>query len=158
MGHPQEATPVQVDNSTASGIVNDTIKQQRSRAMDMRYHWTRDRVRQKQFDVYWKPGKLNKGDCFTKHHAPKHHQIVRSQYLHCPNGANACLAALRGCVNHTATSLGSQAHSAPARPPTAFAPDQRFSRQRTQKQWHQEQRSTFTRLRINLACSSISSL
>jgi hypothetical protein len=28
MGYPQEATPIQTDNSTASGIANDTINQQ----------------------------------------------------------------------------------------------------------------------------------
>jgi hypothetical protein len=30
--------------------------------MDMRYHWLTDRVRQKQFDVYWRPGRENLGD------------------------------------------------------------------------------------------------
>jgi hypothetical protein len=29
--------------------------------MDMRYHWLTDRVRQKQFDVYWRPGCENLG-------------------------------------------------------------------------------------------------
>jgi hypothetical protein len=37
MGYPQPATPVQTDNSTACGIANDNIKQQRSRAIDMRF-------------------------------------------------------------------------------------------------------------------------
>jgi hypothetical protein len=35
MGHPQPPTPVQTDNSTAYGIVNSSIRQRRSRAMDM---------------------------------------------------------------------------------------------------------------------------
>jgi hypothetical protein len=30
--------------------------------MDVRYHWLTDRVRQKQFDVYWRPGRENLGD------------------------------------------------------------------------------------------------
>ena len=42
MGHPQPPTPVHVDNSTAVGIVNNTIKRQRSRAMEMRYFWLLD--------------------------------------------------------------------------------------------------------------------
>jgi hypothetical protein len=33
------------------GILKETIKQKRSKAMDMRYHWLTDRVHQKQFDV-----------------------------------------------------------------------------------------------------------
>jgi hypothetical protein len=27
--------------------------------MDMRYHWLTDRIRQKQFDGYWRPGREN---------------------------------------------------------------------------------------------------
>jgi hypothetical protein len=41
--------PIRTDNSTAFGILNETIKQKRSKAMDMRYHWLTDRVSQKQF-------------------------------------------------------------------------------------------------------------
>jgi hypothetical protein len=59
LGHTQPATPLRTDNSTAFGILNEKIKQKRSKAMDMRYHWLTDRVRQKQFDVYWRPGKDN---------------------------------------------------------------------------------------------------
>jgi hypothetical protein len=48
LGHQQPATPLITDNSTAFAILNETIKQNRSKAMDMRYHWlTDDRVRQK---------------------------------------------------------------------------------------------------------------
>ena len=82
LGHPQPATPLQTDNSTASGISNDTVKQKRSKAIDMRFYWIRDRVRQGQFHIYWKRGCLNKADYFTKHHPPSHHQAIRSSYLH----------------------------------------------------------------------------
>ena len=37
LGPPQPQTPIHVDNKTVIGIVNNTIKQQRSRAMEMRY-------------------------------------------------------------------------------------------------------------------------
>jgi hypothetical protein len=47
LGHTQPPTPLQTDNSTAFGIVNETIKHKRSKAMDIRYHWLTDRVRQK---------------------------------------------------------------------------------------------------------------
>jgi hypothetical protein len=46
LGHPQPTTPIVTDNSTASGIANDTVKQKRSKAIDMRFYWIRDRVRQ----------------------------------------------------------------------------------------------------------------
>jgi hypothetical protein len=47
LGHIQPLTPLRTDNSTAFGILNKTIKKKRSKAMDMRYHWLTDRVRQK---------------------------------------------------------------------------------------------------------------
>ena len=60
MGHTQRPTPVQVDNSTVLGIATGTIKQRKSKAMDMRFYWIRDRKNQKQFNIYWKPGSTNK--------------------------------------------------------------------------------------------------
>ena len=35
LGHPQPQTPIHIDNTTTVGIVNNTIKRQRSRAMEM---------------------------------------------------------------------------------------------------------------------------
>jgi hypothetical protein len=47
LGHEQPSTPFWTDNSTAFGILNETIKQKRSKAVDMIYHWLTDRVCQK---------------------------------------------------------------------------------------------------------------
>jgi hypothetical protein len=47
-----QCTPIQTDNSTASGIANDTINQQRSRSIDMLFYWIRDRVKQGHFIVF----------------------------------------------------------------------------------------------------------
>jgi len=83
MGWPQLGpTPMQTDNSTAEGIANDTVKPKRTKAMDMRFFWVRDRVKQGQFRVHWKPGKTNHADYYTKHHPPSHHIKVRPTYLH----------------------------------------------------------------------------
>ena len=81
MGHPQPPTPLQTDNDTATGIANQSIKQKHSKTIDMRYHWIQDRIQQKQFDVYWQPGKDNLADYFSKHHAPGHHKAMRPTYL-----------------------------------------------------------------------------
>jgi hypothetical protein len=62
LGHTQPTTPLRTDNSTVYSIVNETIKQNQSKAMDMRYHWLIDRVRLKQFDVYWRPGREHLAD------------------------------------------------------------------------------------------------
>lgn len=103
VGHPQPATPVQVDNSTATGIVNNTVKQQRSRAMDMRFYWVRDRIHQGQFYIYWAPGCNNLADYYTKHHSPAHHRRMRPYYVHMPTSPTELVSAtpvsLRGCVD-----------------------------------------------------------
>jgi hypothetical protein len=80
LGHPQPATPIQTDNQTAMGILTDTIKQKRSKAIDMNFYWLRDRVFDKEFDVYWQPGSANHADYFTKHHPPHHHASLRATY------------------------------------------------------------------------------
>ena len=82
LGHPQPPTPIQTDNAAAEGIVNDTVKQKRSKAIDMRFYWVRDRVRQNQFKIYWQKGAQNRADYFTKHHPASHHRTVRPMYLH----------------------------------------------------------------------------
>jgi len=81
MGYPQPATPIVTDNECAQGIANDTVKQRRSKAMDMRFYWIRDRIAQKQFQVFWQRGLTNLADYFTKHHSPVHHQRMRPKYL-----------------------------------------------------------------------------
>jgi hypothetical protein len=37
LSHPQPPTPIHIDNTTTVGIVNNSIKRQRSRSMEMRY-------------------------------------------------------------------------------------------------------------------------
>jgi hypothetical protein len=94
LGHIQPPTPLRTDNSTSFGILNKTIKQKRSKSMGTRYHWLTDRVRQKQFDVYWRPGRENLGDYHTKHHPAQNHKDMRGLILHQANS----LQVLRGCV------------------------------------------------------------
>ena len=84
LGHPQPAagTPILVDNSFAVGLVNDKIKAKHSKAIDMRFHWTRDRVRQGQFQVLWCEGINQVADFFTKalpvwKHKKAMHYMVR---------------------------------------------------------------------------------
>jgi hypothetical protein len=87
LGHPQPPTPLKTDNTTADGIANDTVKQKRSKAIDMRFYWIRDRVRQGQYHVYWRRSGVNRGDYYTKHHPTRHHQEMRPQLLHQANVA-----------------------------------------------------------------------
>jgi hypothetical protein len=81
MGHPQPRTPIQTDNSTAEGVINSRVRPKRTKAMDMRFEWLLDRAQQGQFKIYWRPGKTNLADYFTKHHPPAHHRNVRVNFL-----------------------------------------------------------------------------
>ena len=53
LGHSQPPTPIHIDNTTAVGIVNSTIKRQRSRSMEMRYFWLLDQDLQMYFKFYY---------------------------------------------------------------------------------------------------------
>jgi hypothetical protein len=81
MGHKQPPTPIQTDNSTALGVVTNNIQPRRTKAMDMRFHWLRDRKTQEQFKYYWRPGPTNQADYWTKHHCAAHHIEKRPDIL-----------------------------------------------------------------------------
>ena len=46
-----------------------------------RFHWIRDKVRTKTFNVAWHPGKDNRADYFTKLHPTTHHVNMRRLYV-----------------------------------------------------------------------------
>jgi hypothetical protein len=118
-GHPQPATPLKTDNSTACGIMNGTVKQKRTKAMDMRYYWLRDRVRQKQFNVFWEPGINNLADYPTKHHSGAHHKRLRDIYLYdkekSPSTIQGCIKIMNSDKQSEPCTTGS-ANLAKARP------------------------------------------
>ena len=81
LGHKQPPTPLQTDNTMADGVINGKIQPKQTKAMDMRFHWIRDRECQEQFRFYWRPGKLNYADYWTKHHPAAHHRNMRREFL-----------------------------------------------------------------------------
>lgn len=76
LGYPQSPTPILCDNKCAVGIATDTMKAKRSKAIDMRYHWVRDRIRNNQIHVYWRAGAENLADFFTKALPVHRHQAL----------------------------------------------------------------------------------
>ena len=66
MNIKQPPTTVITDNEAAKNIANSTCKQRRSKSIDMRYHWIRDRIKLKDFNVIWKPGISSIADYMTK--------------------------------------------------------------------------------------------
>ena len=91
----QPARPIKTDNSTAQGVISGTIKQKRSKAIDVRFCWLRDRVDQGQFRVCWDAGKNNAADYPTKHHSGKHHWRWRPVVAHVEGESPATM---QGCV------------------------------------------------------------
>ena len=96
MGWKQVPTAIQVKNSTAVGIATKEFLKNKSKAMDMRFYWINDRIKQGKFRVFWRPGPENLGGYHSKHHPPENHIAVRPKYLHLPK-----LSSLQGCVNLT---------------------------------------------------------
>jgi hypothetical protein len=67
MGYPQpDPTPIFCDNECAVGLSSGTVRPKKSKSIDMRFDWIKDRVRQLQFAVRSIPGKVNLSDFFTK--------------------------------------------------------------------------------------------
>jgi hypothetical protein len=103
MGHLQPKNPVHCDNATAVGIANNTIKQQRSRSMEMRFFWIGDKIAQEMYALKWHPGQENLADYQSKHHIGSHHTAVRPWYLNLENPPRVLPrekwpSALKGCV------------------------------------------------------------
>ena len=40
--HPQLLTPMQVDNTTAQRFINSTLKEKRTKSIDVKCHWLKD--------------------------------------------------------------------------------------------------------------------
>ena len=87
LGYPQDTTTIMCDNSCAVGIANNDVKQKRSKAIDMRYHWIRDQVQQGKFKVTWEKGSANLADYFTKAHPVSHYTDMRRTYVSTPVAA-----------------------------------------------------------------------
>ena len=96
MGHPQQATPIKTDNTTARGIIDETMKAKYLKGADMRLNWMKDRVARGEFHVYWESAETNLADYPTKHHSPTHHRTVRPIWTHQPGKSPETM---QGCVN-----------------------------------------------------------
>jgi hypothetical protein len=66
LGYPQTPTTIMIDNTVAEGLAADTINAKRSKSMDVRFFWLRDRIRKDHFAVKHLAGGWNISDFFTK--------------------------------------------------------------------------------------------
>ena len=74
MGRLQNFTPLEMDDDADFGILASRIIPKKSKAIDVRFFWLRDRENQKQFKLHWHKGIDNLADYFTKHHKTPCHQ------------------------------------------------------------------------------------
>jgi len=88
LGYPQPATILLCDNDCAVGIANNTVKLRRSKAIDVRFHWIRDRIKQGQFRVLWRKGANNLADFFTKALPVHAHQALMPFLVRTPVDPN----------------------------------------------------------------------
>ena len=84
MGHLQPKTTVITDNSTAEGLINKTMTPRRAKTYDQRTNWLKCREAQKQFNIIWKSGKVNRADYHSKTHPASVYQDKRSDYVAAP--------------------------------------------------------------------------
>lgn len=83
LGYVQDATPIITDSTTAKGIADQSVRIKRSKAIDMRYFWIKDRVKQGHFSIHWGPGALNLADYFSKTHPIQVYLAKRASFLDC---------------------------------------------------------------------------
>lgn len=127
MGHPQPRTPIQTDNSTAFGAINNKIQPKQTKSMNM--HWLRCRDTQGQFRFYWMPEIQNWAEYLDQ--APqrptsqRHEARISDQRTSCActesiNQENACgssssLSLCEGVLEyilwHLLTQAGANTHS-----------------------------------------------
>lgn len=67
MGYVQGTIEIECDNQGAVGIATLVKNNRKMRHIAMRYHWTREQVIEKIFDIVWRAGKGNKADYATKY-------------------------------------------------------------------------------------------
>ena len=84
LGYPQGPTTLWTDNTTAEGIAMDRCKLRRSKSMEMRYNWTRDKVRLGIFRVSHCSGKEIDADFFTKPQPVAKHEYFITRFMHPP--------------------------------------------------------------------------
>jgi hypothetical protein len=102
---PSAPISMETDNTTATGYSNGTIKQKRTKAMDMRFYWIKDRVKQGQFNVYW--ARATKIWQIISQNIIRQRiiKIMREIYIHANehplNRKGIRDSALPGCVNNS---------------------------------------------------------
>jgi hypothetical protein len=82
LGHPQQSPPLLfVDNECAIGLATSSVRPKKSKSIDMRLDWIRERAGQIFFRLVFLPGLINPADFFTKI-LPVYRHISALPFLH----------------------------------------------------------------------------
>ncbi len=67
LGHPQQSPPLLfINNECAIGLATSSVRPKKSKSIDMRLDWIRERAGQKFSRLVFLPGLINPADFFTK--------------------------------------------------------------------------------------------
>jgi hypothetical protein len=67
LGHPQQSPSLLfVDNECAIGLATSSVRPKKSKSIDMRLDWPKERAGQHFFRIVYLPGLINPADFFTK--------------------------------------------------------------------------------------------
>ncbi len=82
LGHPQQSPPLLfVDNECAIGLATSSVRPKKSKSIDMRLDWIKERAGQNFFRLVFLPGLINPADFFTKI-LPVYRHIAALPFLH----------------------------------------------------------------------------
>ncbi len=82
LGHPQQSPPLLfIDNECAIGLATSSVCPKKSKSIDMRLDWLKERVSQHCLCLVFLPGLINPADFFTKI-LPVYRHIAALPFLH----------------------------------------------------------------------------
>jgi hypothetical protein len=82
LGHSQQSPPLLfVDNECAIGLATSSVRPKKSKSIDMRLDWIKERDGQNFFRLVFLAGLINPADFFTKI-LPVYHHIAALPFLH----------------------------------------------------------------------------
>ncbi len=86
LGHPQQSPPLLfVDNECAIGLATSSVRPKKSKSIDMRLDWIKERAGQNCFRLVFLPGLINPAEFFTKIFTkilPVYRHIAALPFLH----------------------------------------------------------------------------
>ncbi len=82
LGHPQQSPPLLfVDNECAIGLATSSVRPKKSKSIDMRLDWLKERASQQFFHLVFLPGLINPADFSTKIR-PIYRHLAALSFLH----------------------------------------------------------------------------